>query len=66
MQAIITAAAVYALKAAITLALLYTPYILFMRRETHFRTNRTTLLLALQLSFAIPCIDIPEIGRAHV
>ncbi len=61
MQAIITAAAVYALKAAITLALLYTPYILFMRRETHFRTNRTTLLLAMLLSFAIPCIDIPAL-----
>ena len=61
MQAIITAAAIYALKAAVTLALLYTPYILFMRRETHFRTNRTTLLLALLLSFAIPCIDIPAL-----
>ena len=61
MQATITAAAIYALKAAVTLALLYTPYILFMRRETHFRTNRTTLLLALLLSFAIPCIDIPAL-----
>ena len=61
MQATITAIAIYALKAAITLALLYTPYILFMRKETLFGTNRTTLLLALMLSFAIPCIDIPAL-----
>ena len=61
MQAIITAAAVYALKASIALALLYTPYILFMRKETLFGTNRTTLLLALLLSFAIPFIDIPAL-----
>lgn len=61
MQAIITAAATYSLKAALTLALLYTPYILFMRKETLFGTNRTTLLLALLLSFAIPCIDIPAL-----
>ena len=61
MQAIITAAATYALKASIALALLYTPYILFMRKETLFGTNRTTLLLALLLSFAIPFIDIPAL-----
>lgn len=61
MQATITAIAIYALKAALTLALLYTPYILFMRKETLFGTNRTTLLLALLLSFAIPCIDIPAL-----
>ncbi|MBE6303539.1 MAG: TonB family protein [Bacteroidales bacterium] len=61
MQAIITATAIYALKAAIALALLYTPYIFFMRRETLFRTNRTTLLLAMLLSLAIPFIDIPAL-----
>ena len=61
MQAIIKAAATYELKAALTLALLYTPYILFMRKETLFGTNRTTLLLALLLSFAIPFIDIPAL-----
>lgn len=61
MQAIITAAATYALKASIALALLYTPYILFMRKETLFGTNRTTLLLALLLSFAIPFIDVPAL-----
>ena len=61
MQATITAIAIYALKAALTLALLYTPYILFMRKETLFGTNRTTLLLALLLSFAIPFIDIPAL-----
>ena len=32
-----------------------------MRKETLFGTNRTTLLLALLLSFAIPCIDIPAL-----
>ena len=61
MQATITAIAIYALKASIALALLYTPYILFMRKETLFGTNRTTLLLALLLSFAIPFIDIPAL-----
>ncbi|MBR2606471.1 MAG: TonB family protein [Bacteroidaceae bacterium] len=61
MQAIITATAIYALKAAIALALLYTPYIFFMRRETHFRTNRTTLLLAMILSLVTPFIDIPAL-----
>lgn len=61
MQAIITATALYALKASIALALLYTPYIFFMRRETLFRTNRTTLLLAMLLSLAIPFIDIPAL-----
>lgn len=61
MQAIITATALYALKASIALALLYMPYIFFMRRETHFRTNRTTLLLAMLLSLAIPFIDIPAL-----
>lgn len=61
MQTIITAVALYALKAAIALALLYTPYILFMRKETHFSTNRTTLLLAMLLSLATPFIDIPAL-----
>ena len=61
MQTIVTATVFYALKAAITLALLYTPYIFFMRHETHFRTNRTTLLLAMLLSLAIPFIDIPAL-----
>ena len=61
MQAIITATAIYALKAAIALALLYTPYIFFMRHETLFRTNRTTLLVAIFLSFATPFIDIPAL-----
>ena len=65
MQATITAIAIYALKAALTLALLYTPYILFMRKETLFGTNRTTLLLALLLSFAIPFIDIPALHIDH-
>ncbi len=61
MQTIITAIAIYALKATIALTLLYIPYILFMRRETHFRTNRTTLLLAMLLSLATPLIDIPAL-----
>ncbi len=61
MQAAITTIALYALKASIALALLYTPYIFFMRRETHFRTNRTTLLLAMLLSLATPFIDIPAL-----
>ena len=61
MQAIITATTIYALKASIALALLYTPYIFFMRRETLFRTNRTTLLVAILLSLATPFIDIPAL-----
>ena len=49
----------YAIKSSITLALLYLPYALLLRRETFFRLNRFMLLAIVAVSLAAPCINIP-------
>lgn len=51
----------YALKAAITLTLLYVPYTLLLRGEKILATARTTLLAALLLSIIVPLADIPAL-----
>ena len=61
METALTTIAGQALKMAITLALLYIPYVFLLRRVTHFRTARTTLLVTLLLSIAVPFIDIPAL-----
>ena len=50
----------YAIKSSITLALLYLPYALLLRRETFFRLNRFMLLAIVAVSLAAPCINIPN------
>lgn len=59
MEIVLTNIAGYALKMAITLSLLYIPYIYLLRGETHLRTARATLLATLLLSIALPFIEIP-------
>ncbi len=61
METTLTTIAGYAMKMAITLSLLYIPYIFLLKKETHFRTARTTLLATLLLSITIPFIDIPAL-----
>ena len=51
---------IYAIKSSITLALLYLPYALLLRRETFFRLNRFMLLVIVAVSLAAPCINIPN------
>lgn len=47
----------YAIKSAIVLALLYTPYTLLLRKERIFRQNRFTLLAILVFSLVLPFCD---------
>ncbi len=61
METALTTIAGHALKMAITLSLLYIPYIFLLKRTTHFCTARTTLLATLLLSIALPFIDIPAL-----
>ena len=48
----------YAIKSAIVLALLYTPYTLLLRKERIFRQNRFTLLAILVFSLVLPFCDV--------
>ena len=48
----------YAVKSSLTLALLYLPYALLMRRDTLFRFNRAALLAIVGLSLLVPCLDL--------
>ncbi|MBQ8051500.1 MAG: TonB family protein [Bacteroidaceae bacterium] len=48
----------YAIKSSLTLALLYLPYTLLMRRDTLFRMNRAMLLAIAVLSLVVPCLDL--------
>ncbi len=52
------ALALYALKAAVSLALLYLPYRLLLRHETFFRFNRFALLGILVASMILPGIHL--------
>lgn len=48
---------IYAIKSSLTLALLYLPYALMLRRETFFRLNRAMLLAITVTSLVVPCIN---------
>ncbi len=48
----------YAIKSSITLALLYLPYAMMLRRETFFRLNRAMLLAIVSISLVVPCINL--------
>ncbi|MBR1788028.1 MAG: energy transducer TonB [Bacteroidaceae bacterium] len=48
----------YAIKSSLTLALLYLPYTLLMRRDTLFGFNRTALIAIVGLSLVVPCLDL--------
>ena len=48
----------YAIKSSLTLALLYLPYALLMRRDTLFRMNRAMLLGIVVVSLTVPCLDL--------
>lgn len=50
----------YAIKSSITLALLYLPYALMLRKETFFRLNRAMLLAIVAISLVVPCIKLPS------
>lgn len=49
---------VYSLKASLTLALCYVPYMLILRHERFFRLNRFVLLGILVLSLLLPLFNI--------
>lgn len=48
----------FAIKASVTLTLLYLPYLLLMRHESMFRLNRIVLLGIILLSFLLPLVNI--------
>ena len=50
---------IYILKSAICLAVLYSIYWLFLRRDTFFKSNRFYLLSSVILSFILPLFKIP-------
>ncbi|GEM_PF-1484606 len=52
----------YTLKAAFCLAVLYLPYVLWLRRETFFRLNRMLLLGILAFSMLLPAMQLPTDG----
>ena len=49
----------YAIKAALCLAVLYLPFTLLLRRETFFAFNRIGLLLIVALSLVVPFLNVP-------
>ncbi len=51
---------VYILESGVCLALFYSIYWLFLKRETFFAVNRLFLILSLPLSFMIPLLNIPS------
>ena len=51
---------VYILEAGVCLALFYSIYWLFLKKETFFTINRVFLILSLPLSFVIPLLDVPS------
>lgn len=55
---------IYILLANLYLAIFYTFYYLFLRKETFFSLNRYYLLSALLLSFLLPLANVPEIGKS--
>jgi len=57
---------IYLLQSAALLAVLYTVYWLFLRKDTFFHVNRFYLLSALVLSLVIPLLDIQIIARGPI
>lgn len=51
-------------KSSISIALLYLIYILFLKQDTFFRTNRVYLLLTMLFSMIIPFIDLSGFIRS--
>ena len=49
---------VYIFQCAVSLAVLYLPFHIWLRKETCFRTSRMTLLGITVLSFLLPLIDM--------
>ncbi len=50
---------IYMVKASVCLTLLYLFYNILLSKETFHRLNRTTLLLSIPLSFALPLLHTP-------
>ena len=48
----------YAIKSSLTLALLYLPYSLLLRRDTSFRLNRAVLLAIVLVALIVPSLDL--------
>jgi TonB family protein len=53
------------LKASVCLVVLYIPFFLVLKKETHFGFNRTYLLLSMVVSFFLPLIEIPLIRSGN-
>jgi len=51
---------IYILESGVCLALFYSIYWLFLKRETFFAVNRVFLILSLPLSFMIPLLNVPS------
>ena len=51
---------VYFLESGVCLALFYSIFWIFLKRETFFAINRLFLILSLPLSFMIPLLNIPS------
>ncbi len=54
----------YFLKAALCLAALYVPYLLFLQHETFFRFNHVLLICIMLMSAALPCFDVHALAWA--
>lgn len=50
---------IYAIKSSLTLALLYLPYTLLLRRDTSFRLNRAVLIGIVLAAFVVPLLNVP-------
>ena len=57
---------VYLFQSAALLAVLYTVYWLFLRKDTFFHVNRFYLLFSILLSLVIPLLDIRIIARGPI
>jgi TonB-dependent SusC/RagA subfamily outer membrane receptor len=53
---------IYAIKSAISLAIMYIPYMLLLRNETFYRFNRIVLVGILLLSLALPMFNISPLA----
>lgn len=53
---------IYALKSALTLTILYVPYVLMLRREHLFHLNRSVLLGILVASLLLPLLNVSSLS----
>ncbi len=56
----------YSLKSAFVLMLLYIPYLLMLRKECFYRTNRIVLLLILLLSIILPLLNVKTLALDNI